>query len=64
MTSQALSAAPAMTGMPSGIPVSRAACALTFPMIVPAFTNSGNMAAVMRSTCHFQSYLPTQRPFL
>ncbi len=54
-TSQALSAAAAITGVPAGIPVAVLAAALTRPSVEPTGRSSGSCSRRIDSACHFQS---------
>ncbi len=55
MTSQALSAAAAIKGVPTAMPVAALAAAVMLPMRVPGSTSSGNHSGLMAKACHFQS---------
>ncbi len=54
-TSQALSAAAAMTGRPAGIPVAAAAAAVTSPRLCVGGTRPGSAPGSIGATIHFQS---------
>ena len=64
ITSHALSAAAAMSGNPTGIPVSLLACSDIIPRVFEAGTSSGRICFETGTACHFQSHEDAQSCFL
>src|SRR5690606_24156522 len=64
ITSQALSAAAAMSGSPAGIPVCILACSVMTPSVFEDGTNSGRISLGTGTACHFQSQEDAQSCFL
>ena len=61
ITSQALSAAAAISGRPAGMPVASAASRVISPSRLAGGVRSGRMACDIGTACHFQSLRPAQR---